>query len=248
MNRVRNIGIGVGTVAVSLVIILAVLVLWAEKRFHNHSYPIAPPMPAVVNETMAEILARLDAILKTNASETEAHLQPGLSVADISKLELQYHVQIPDEIKEIYEWHNGTLAGTNFMGDDFIPGDRFLPLEETLENNASMLNGTTSLQRAAYKAMLGYRDSWICLLSDSGGDGYWFDPKRTPAQGAVFYNFNEEGAYTFFPSVKNLMAGIVKCYEQGIYRVKAGTSPPQLDEDFERSANIWNEFGVSHQE
>jgi hypothetical protein len=44
------------------------------------------------------------------------------------------------------------------------------------------------------------------------------------------------------------MAGIAKCYEEGIYRVKPGSSPPQLDEDFDRSAKVWEEFGASNQQ
>jgi len=37
---------------------------------------------------------------------------------------------------------------------------------------------------------------------------------------------------------------VTKCYEQGIYRVKPGTRPPQLDEDFEKAAKVWSEFGA----
>jgi hypothetical protein len=43
------------------------------------------------------------------------------------------------------------------------------------------------------------------------------------------------------------MAGIAKCYEQGAFRVKPGSTPPQLDEDFEQAAKIWREFGASNQ-
>jgi hypothetical protein len=58
----------------------------------------------------------------------------------------------------------------------------------------------------------------------------------------------EDGTYVFFPSAKNLMAGIAKCYEERIFTVKTGSSPLQLDEDFDRSKKVWNEFGASNQQ
>jgi hypothetical protein len=63
----------------------------------------------------------------------------------------------------------------------------------------------------------------------------------------VFYNFTEDRTYVFFPSAKNLMAGAAKCYEQEIFRVKPGSTPPKLDEDFEKARKIWEEFGASNQ-
>ena len=63
----------------------------------------------------------------------------------------------------------------------------------------------------------------------------------------MFYTFTEDNEFVFFPSPRNLMAGIAKCYEQGAFRVKPGTSPPQLHEDFEKAEKIWAEFGASNQ-
>jgi cell wall assembly regulator SMI1 len=244
MNRWQKIGIGVAIVGVAL----AALGFWARSGLRNFFYPKAPPMPAVVSEPMPEILARLESVLKTNAPHVLAGLQPGLAAADIAKLEQQYHVRVPDDIRAIYEWHNGARPGTNYVGDDFIPIHRFLPLEEAVAERADMApERTPLLQRAAYRIFAGHRDSWICLFSDGDGDGYWFDFQRQPAEGAVFYSFTEDGTYVFFPSAKNLMAGIAKCYAQGIFRVKPGSSPPQLEEDFERADKLWAEFGARNQ-
>lgn len=41
-----------------------------------------------------------------------------------------------------------------------------------------------------------------------------------------------------FPSAKNLMAGITRCYEEGAFRLKRGLWPPELDEDSERAQRI----------
>jgi len=203
-------------------------------------------MPAAVSEAMPQILARLENILKTNAPQVLAALQPGLSAGDISKLEQQYHVQLPDDVQAIYEWHDGACR-TNYVDGTFMPLYRFVPLEETLEENAAIGKGATAGQRVFYEVLVGYHNSWICIFSDDAGNGYFYDPKRKEPEGAVFYNFMEESDYTFFPSAKNLMAGIAKCYELGIFRVKTGSSPPQLDEDFDRSTKVWEEFGASNQ-
>jgi cell wall assembly regulator SMI1 len=177
---------------------LIALGLWARIGLRHVFYPTAPPMPATVSETMPEILARLENILKTNAPQVLEGLQPGLSPSDISRLEQQYHVQLPDDIQAIYEWHNGARHSANYVGDDFIPLHRFLPLEETLDQNASRGKGAESpLQYLAYRVFVGHQDTWICLFFDGERNGYYFDPKRKPPEGAVFYNFMRTGAILF---------------------------------------------------
>ena len=208
-------------------------------------YPLAPPMPAVVSEPMPAILARLEGLLKTNAPHVAALLQPGLSAGDIERLQAQCHVQLPEDLRLIYQWHNGSRFTTNFVSKDFLPGERFLPLEEALADRAAIASAkTTWAQRMAWWALAQHSDTWLCLFSDEGGDGYWYDPARTPAQGSVFYHDNEEGAYVFFPSPKNLMAGVVRGYEQGAFHLKTGATPPELEEDYGQSEKIWGEFGA----
>ena len=236
---------------VSIGIAIAVLIIvglgaWEVSSLRSSLYPSAPRMPAVVSEPMPEILARLEAILQTNAPHVLDVLQPGLSAGEIAKLEEQYRVQLPEEIKAIYLWHNGSARTTNYLSGDFIPTHRFVPLEETLsERTAVSAEKTTLLQRAFYRVLAGHRDSWIALFSDRAGDGYWLDPKRNSVDGAVFFNFTETASYVFFPSAKNLMAGIAECYAQNIFFVKPGSSPPQLEEDFEKAQKAWEKFGAS---
>lgn len=229
------------------VVVLILLGLGARKKMTQFFYPVAPAMPAVVGESMPEILARLETVLQTNAPHVLAGLQPGLSTAEIAKLEERYQVRLPEDIKAIYAWHNGSAGTTNYLSGDFIPIHRFLPLEEALADHVCSRPGLASpVQMAAAFFLTSHRDSWISLFADGAGDGYWYDPKRPAAEGAVFYNFTETGTYEFFPSAKNLMAGIAKAYEIGIFRVKPGSKPPELDEDFERAQKFWDEFGASN--
>jgi len=132
------------------------------------------------------------------------------------------------------------------LGDDLIPIHRFLPLEKSLADKALDWKGATAAQRAVVGSLISYLSSWICLFDDGAGNGYWFDPQRKPAEGAVFSQFTEDASFVFFPSAKNLMAGVAKCYETGAYRIKPGSTPPELDEDFQLAAKIWDEFGASN--
>ncbi|HEV2693497.1 MAG TPA: SMI1/KNR4 family protein [Verrucomicrobiae bacterium] len=184
--------------------------------------------------------------MKTNAPSVLAGLQPGLSADAITKLEQQYAVLIPDDIKAIYEWHDGSASYSNRLSDDFIPIHRFPSLEETLENKAMEWSGPTGAQKAMGDVIIGYRKSWICLFDDGAGDGYWFDPKRKASEGAVFYNLTEDGQFVFFPSAKNLMAGVARCYETGAFHMKSGTASPELEEDFALAHKLWEEFGASN--
>jgi cell wall assembly regulator SMI1 len=244
MKRWHKIGIGISLAGV----VVFALGVWAMIGVQRFFYPVAPPMPAVVTESMPDILARLEAILKTNAPSVLAGLQPGLAAGDIARLEQQYHIQLPDDFRTLYGWHDGARPPTNTVPYDFIPIHRFLPLEEALADRAHIAPEQAPLvQRFAYLVFASHRDPWICIFSDGARDGYWFDPTRKPSDGAVFYTFTEDGTFVFFPSFKNVMAGVAKCYDQGIYHMKPGTTPPQLDEDFEKSAKVWEEFGASNQ-
>ena len=68
----------------SVAILLAIVVVtafgfWADKKAKTFFYPLAPPMPPVVDEPMPEILDHLESVLKTNAPQILAGLQPGIS-------------------------------------------------------------------------------------------------------------------------------------------------------------------------
>jgi len=245
MTRWQKIGLAVVIAFIGITVLVA-LGFRAKTGMRNFLYPHAPPMPSVVGESMPDILAHLELVLKTNAPSVLAELQPGLSAEAIAKLEQQYHVQIPDDIKMIYEWHDGAPNKTNLLNDGFIPGHIFLSLEDTLADRAMAWQGASATQLAVGNAIVGYRRSWIHLFDDGAGDGYWFDPQRQPAEGAVFYNFTETGSFVFFSSAKNLMAGVARCYESGAFHMKLNTSPPELDEDYQMAGKIWGDFGASN--
>jgi cell wall assembly regulator SMI1 len=204
-------------------------------------------MPAEVSMPMNEVLARLEGVLRTNAPQVLATLQPGLSEQAIAKLEKDFGVNLPDDIKELYQWHNGSRPATNVL-EEFLPLYRYVPLDEALTERKTIQQQAQSanlIGRVGGNLFAGHRDSWICLFDDGAGNGYFYDPKRKPAEGSVFYNYMDEADYTFFPCTKNVLAGVAACYEHGAFSVKASQGSYELDEDYEAAAKIWSEFGVS---
>jgi cell wall assembly regulator SMI1 len=250
VTRIQKAGIGI---IVVIAVAVAAGFYVTQRGLRTFFYPVAPPMPPIISESMQDVLGQLEAVLRANAPEVLATLRPGISANKISQLERQYNVQVPDDIKVIFEWHDGAIpmAASNYV--DFIPIHHFVPLEDMLAEKAdegAQEAAATAAQRVVYRIVAGQRDNWYCLFDDGSGNGYFFDPTRKPDEGAVFCVFVEDNEFTFFPSAKNLIAGIAKCYEQGAYRVKPGRLPHQLqlDEDFDQSARIWKEFGAGNQE
>lgn len=242
-SHIMTIGIMIGLVFV------AGLFFMAKTGIKKFFYPTAPPMPATVERPISEVIARLELALKAKVPHVFESLQPGLTPEQITKLEKESGIHLPDEMKALYQWRNGTARLTNGVINDFIPTHRFLSLEDALEEKALIENqvkSTTILQKTAVRVLAGHRDSWVSLFSDGAGDGYFIDPKRKPSDGAVFYCFAETTSYTFFPSVKNLLTAITEGYEQGVFRIKEGSNPPQLEEHFELTEKIWREFGSSN--
>src|ERR1039458_8080432 len=104
MKRKNFVVVGFGLLAVAVIFGFGLLLF---VKFSQSMYPPAPPMPPVVSQTTGEILSQLELELKTKAPQILTNLQPGHSAEKISELERQSGVQLPDEIKALYQWRNG---------------------------------------------------------------------------------------------------------------------------------------------
>jgi len=244
MSRAQKVYI---VLAISFVV-LAGFGYFGMAKFREFLYPPAPPMPAVVSATMPDILAQLETTLKAKAPHILETLQPGLSTDEVAKLETKFNIKLPDDIKQLYQWRNGARPNTNTL-EEFFPLYQFVPLQEMLEEREIIdkQQPTSFVQRAATKALIGHRDSWLCLFADGAGNGYFYDPKRTVEQGSYFYHYMEDADFLFFPSMKNVMAGVARCYEKEAFKVKPGTNSVELDENYEAAEKIWTEFGARRQ-
>ena len=236
----------VSSAVVLLIAFVVLVVAYVPRALRSFFYPPAPLMPAIVSKTVPEILTELELVMKTNAPKVLEQMQPGLSDAEIARLEQQANLKLPDDIKALYRWHDGCRTLDPMLTGP-VPGHRFVPLAQALGEFGVVSNqvaGGTSAQRAAYNIFAGHRKSWIQLFDDGAGDGYYFDPKRKPSEGAIFYCFAEDNTYLFFPSVANLLEGTLECYKQNAFVWDDAPSEAGLEEDFEKSDKIWSRFGA----
>ncbi len=205
-------------------------------------YPKPPHMPKVVDRPTEDILKDLDKVLAEKAPSVAIQLQPGLSPRKIDELEKKAGIELTDELRALYMWHNGCSTGSN---QDFIPGHLFLSLDTTIKKYLAcrqQLKSETILQRIASDVFAGYMDDWITIFGDLFGDGYFYDPNRKNNEGCIFYHITEDVYYFFFPSLKNLLTAITECYKQDAYSQVSGSNT--LKQNYEHSKRIFAEFGA----
>ena len=243
----------VAAVVFALIVAILAMGYLRFKKFEGSMYPSAPPMPPVVSQTVDDVLAQLDSQLQTNAPWVLTNLQPGLTLDRINELERQAAIQIPDDLKALYHWHDGFNYHAFHTGGPAamspLPMTYFLPLEEALQARLAadrdLTNNATAVQRTAFDVLAGFTKPWIVVFDENDGNGYYFDPQRNPEQGAVFYHDMEDGEYVFFPSAKNLLAAIVKGYQTKTFYWESSTNGSILTADTTAAQKLWDEFGVS---
>ena len=194
---------------------------------------------------MEELIPRLQAVFEKHAPVVAKSLQPGLSPDQITALEAKGGFRLTADLRALYRWRNGMPAG----GDaGLLPGHRFLPLDEAIRERAlvaEQVAAQTWFQRLNFSIFAGHRKNWVTILDDGAGDGYFYDPERTEAAGAFFYNMGEVRDYIWFPSLRNFLAGAIECYETGA--IKPAKNGGELEEDYVRTRKIFERFGFSRE-
>jgi cell wall assembly regulator SMI1 len=224
-----------------IVVVLVVLNLWRSVSTGS-SYPTPLSMPPVVAESMPAAIARLEAALKEHAPAVLESLQPGLTIEQIEQLETANSIKLTDELRALYQWRNGVPEG---VYTNLTPLHRFASLEENLSGRRAsqqQLAEASAVERIAHNTLVGYKMAWIPIFEDIAGDGYFYDPTRSVAEGAYFDSFLETGSYEFYPSLRNLLIALAECYESKAYFVEdAG----QLNADFAAAQAIHAKYSSS---
>ena len=205
-------------------------------------YPKAPAMPPTLAESVESLLAKYEEILRTRAPAVLASLQPGLNDAQIDTFESRHAFKLPRDLRTLYRWRNGT-ADTSSL--DAFPDHRFIPLDEAIATRDSIrgqVARSTPAEREAYVTLAGHRAPWLGVVTDPAGDGYFFDPNRSEAEGSFFFSFAEDGTYIFFPAFRNFLAAVIAGNEAGVLRF--GDKGAETA-DFTRAQNIWLRYGAA---
>jgi hypothetical protein len=204
-------------------------------------YPHAPKLPPVVPETVCELLARFERILQDRCPAAFASLQPGLSDAQVDVLEAKHQFKLPPDLRALYRWRNGTRSQDT---QQVFADHMFVALDESLAGRDRLrqqVKAGTAAQQQAYAAYAGHRDPWLGVIVDLAGDGYFFDPSRSEAQGSFFFCFNETGEYIFFPAFRNYLAGTIEGHESGVFKF---TNQGSETNEFAAASAIWGRYGA----
>jgi len=113
-----------------------------------------------------------------------ALLKPGLQSHVIDKELSHCAVVIPDVIRELYSWRNGTAKTCPKLSDmAFFPGYYFLSLDEAISDYLSSARDNPVWNR-----------NWFPLFCSGGGDYYAISCKGTPSADGEIVNYFRDAA------------------------------------------------------
>lgn len=138
-------------------------------------------------------------------------LQNGLSFSQIDSIVGNLSIRIPEELKELYTWHNGTNKINGYiLGDvDFFPGFHFIPLEDALAYYRSFVKD------------LRWDVSWFPFFANGGGDFYVaqcerYPTKQTPVIGFMLGRDDHEVEYH---SIEKMLQTFNECYKRDVFYI-----------------------------
>ncbi len=204
-------------------------------------YPRPVDIPPRTIRPLTELLAEYEAATKQLSPSAHAALQPGLSEIALDELERKYSIVLSSDMRTLYLWKNGTGS---FL--DVFPYRRFVPLDEALDARAQFRNagrGKPAEVRALYDDWLSHRYSWVGLIQDGGGDGYYYDPERRSEVSSFFYTRHDDVGYMFYPAIGNYIEELLEHHR--VKRLSATETGITLDVDwtYDEEKSFGNRFG-----
>jgi len=179
---------------------------------------------------MRETLDRLQNWFEVHRPEYARCLQPGLSDVEIAeKLAEIPAFHLCDEFYELYRWHNGNRLHEEYPNswslNDFIPNNRFLPLEEAVKICQDMMIGAVEsggemMMEPIVSGHCDWSHYYLPILEEERIDlvivvgidnGNLLNP--------VVHRYGEDANITLLHrSLSNFMNFILECYETGVYQ------------------------------
>jgi cell wall assembly regulator SMI1 len=135
---------------------------------------------------MKDVVARLEAWLRKNHPEALAGLAPGVSEAEIAKVEARLDVRLPEGMRALYLWHDGNSTGS-FAA---IQNNRHLmPLEQVAATREMMAG---FVDDGTFEDPDWWHKAWVPFLDNGAGSHLCWDPAGSfggkPGQVIEFWN------------------------------------------------------------
>jgi hypothetical protein len=154
-------------------------------------------------------------------------LQPGMPPELVARLLTDSKLAPTVRLVELYSWRNGTIVDEGNALDDlhFFPGFYFLSLEEALDKAPIFRDDSR------------WRDGWLPLFANGGGDFYVADLCGEPTLDAPIIGFllGEPEAIIEYEGLESMMQTLRRCYASGVFWVDDRDC---LEMDDERHAEI----------
>lgn len=110
----------------------------------------------------------LDKNIKENRPHYYQKLNNGLSENEIDQLEEQYDIELPQDIKELYQWKNGQEM---LCFDAFVNNSMFTPLEQVLKTNKKL----SQMIGNDFEIENWWNKNWLPIFHNGGGDYICYD-------------------------------------------------------------------------
>ena len=226
-STVKWILAGVGVVIGLMVMCCIGGIVMVKHEVTQTLYPKPKHMPVAEAETMGDLLKKLEAKMARKAPDVLADLNPGISDAEIAQVEAKYRVTLTEDLRALYRWRNGRKPGAKDRGGDLVPGYVFHPVEEAMrmrDERAKELSGAEGM-------MLGFEKPWVGVMTDEFEEGFYYDPTRKPEEGAFMHAYTGgQSSFVFYPTPKNVVAALVKCYEDDKVKFEDGEYTEETSE------------------
>lgn len=160
------------------------------------------------NGAMRESLESIErSLAELHRDELLRRLRPGLDSNATREALAGAGLGASPHLVELYEWHDGTDVTTAAaLGDVYLlPGFYILSLADALDLRAALLPGGR------------WKEQWLPVLANGGGDFYLLDGSR---RGVIrHYWFDELDDPIEYNSLADLMSTIAAAFERGLFFV-----------------------------
>jgi cell wall assembly regulator SMI1 len=122
--------------------------------------------------TITSVIEQLDQYLKTNRPEYYSILNPPITNEELVALEEEYGLQLPADLKALYQWKNG--HSEEHFSANFIELYQFFSLDISLK----MAREHTEMIGSDFTIENWWNKNWIPFLIE-GSDAYCYDLEGT---------------------------------------------------------------------
>jgi len=119
---------------------------------------------------MEELIEKLDSYLSIKRPEYYSELNEPLNDNQLNKLEDDYKIEIPKDLRILYKWKNGQKQNCY---EAFVNNSCFIPLQQVLDDAAEL----TSMIGFDFEIENWWNENWLPIFQNGGGDSICYDLK-----------------------------------------------------------------------